>query len=410
LFIDHNPDTNSRADRKALAECPYLPFALAEAARFCKKYPGSFFLDELQSVAAEALLTSKKSLKYRQKAIRGALNDFAKSVNKTVPDIWVTEEKFARTLAGPPETNARLMAGPGKASSKYPGKVRVALGRSRYNDGWSQKPSQRAFARVDIDGPGDDVEAADPRMGDLAIGPAAPGGEVEVDNPNRRAPLIIRRHVLPPLPYIGIGPLNQRTPRPECGPGRRMWAHIPDLDGAQVELLTGLFFDSTDTTGLGPQRIATIGEDYGRPRKKSGFKDLKLSKPKLSSCEWHREADYLRWDDDKNPECWWGLPKWRDLYQDAEGLWRVRDAHHENVISEPVLKVPVRAVLICEEGAPSRPLQDPAALGGSPAGRAASYLPRASKPRRTRRTATVDRTAGIVNWQPAVATVQPSFA
>ena len=108
---------------------------------------------------------------------------------------------------------------------------------------------------------------------------------------------------MPPLPYIGIGPINQRKPRPDCGPGARRSAHIPDLDGEQIELLASLAFDSHDTTGSGAQRVATIGDDYGRPRKESGFPDLLLSTPKISSREWHREAGYLQWDDESDPKC-----------------------------------------------------------------------------------------------------------
>ena len=126
-------DSNSLAGGKALAECPFLPFALAEAARFCKKYPGRFDLGELQNVAVEAMLNARRGFK---KAIAGALADFARDGHKVVRDVEVTEEEFERTRGGPP-SNAKLLAGPGKASSKH-GKVRLALGRSRYNDGWSQ--------------------------------------------------------------------------------------------------------------------------------------------------------------------------------------------------------------------------------------------------------------------------------
>ena len=176
-------DSNSLAGRKTLAECPFLPFALAEAARFRKKYPGRFDLGELQSVAAEALITSK-GFKHSRKAIAGALADFARDGFKIVRDIEMTEEDFARTRGGRP-SNDRLLAGPGKASSKH-GKGRLALGRSRFNDGWSQKPNERVSAKISVDGDGDDSEAADPRGGNISIAGSPTVAEPEhvVINPN----------------------------------------------------------------------------------------------------------------------------------------------------------------------------------------------------------------------------------
>ena len=91
----------------------------------------------------------------------------------------------------------------------------------------------------------------------------------------------IRRQFVPPDPYIGVGPINQRKPRPDCGPGARRWAHIPDLDGEQIELLASLTFDSHDTTGSGAQRVAAITQDYGRRRDKSGLPDLTLKIAKV---------------------------------------------------------------------------------------------------------------------------------
>jgi hypothetical protein len=167
-------EIDSLAGRKALAECPFLPFALAEAARFCKKYPGRFDLGELQSIAAEALITSK-GFKHSRKAIAGALADFARDGDKLVRDVEMTEEEFARTRGGPP-SNARLMAGPGKASSKH-GKVRLALGRSSFKDGWNQKLDTKWVRAKGVDGDADDSEAVDPRGGEIAIGPAAPGAK-----------------------------------------------------------------------------------------------------------------------------------------------------------------------------------------------------------------------------------------
>jgi hypothetical protein len=141
-------DSNSLAGRRAIAECPFLPFALAEAARFCKKYPGRFDLGELQSIAAEALITSK-GIKHSRKAIAGALADFARDGHKIIRDVEMTEEEFARTRGGPP-SNAQLLAGTGKASSKH-GKVRLALGRSSFKDGWNQKLDSRWVRAKGID-------------------------------------------------------------------------------------------------------------------------------------------------------------------------------------------------------------------------------------------------------------------
>ena len=418
MYIDHNPDTNSRADRKALDGCPFLPFALAEAAAFSKKHPGSFDLNELQSVAVEALLRSPMRDARARKAITGALNDFARDGLKVVRDIEITEEEFERTHGGPP-SNARLLAGPGKASSKH-GKVRLALGRARFNDEWSQKPNPRAYAKVNIDGDGDDAEAADPRGGNISVAgtPTAAKPEHIVVNPNRRTTLYIRRTFVPPDPYIGIGPMNQRTPRPECGPGRRMWAHIPDLDGAQVELLTDLFFDASDTTGSGAQRVGVVGEDFGRKREKSGFRDLELHTPKLTSCEWHREAPRHRWDDDKNPACWWGLPDvhpgfaWTFVPGFAPVLAAGENGftRRAKIFSPAAQKNPVRGELIYEEeDAPNHPSQTTAAGGGSPTGRGAFHLPTTSKPRRTRRAAIVVRLRQPVKLPPPVAPAQPLF-
>ena len=274
-------DSNSLAGRKVLAECPFLPFALAEAARFCKKYPGRFDLDELQSIAAEALFTSE-GFEHSRKAIAGALADFARDGLKVVRDIEMSEEDFARTRGGPP-SNARLLAGPGKASSKH-GKVRLALGRSSFKDGWSQKPNERVSAKINVDGDGDDSEAADPRGGNISIAGSPTVAEPEhvVINPNRPTVTPIRRHFVPPPPDISkfvFVPPNWSTPvarEVPFEPYGMKWGEHAGLPEYSVD--------------ANHQHVATIGEDYGCKREKSGFPDLVLESPKITPIVWHREA------------------------------------------------------------------------------------------------------------------------
>jgi hypothetical protein len=254
--------------------------------------------------------------------------------------------------------------------------------RSRYNDAWNQKLDTKWVRARGVDGDGDDSEAVDPRSGDLASGPAASGGEVEISNPNRVAVPAIRRHVAPPLPDIATrDPWTKRAPRAAQPP--RKWSHV--IGPAEYD------------PDANHERVATIPEDYGRRRRKSGFPDLELDTPKLMSVGWHREAGYLRFSDDKDPKTWWGLPG-SSTGDDSAEFGRFRDPwwRGEDLVSPAVLKVPVPAELICERDAPSRPAQTTAAWC-------------ASKPRHTRRAAIMVRLRPHVKSQPAVAAAQPPF-
>jgi hypothetical protein len=113
---------------------------------------------------------------------------------------------------------------------------------------------------------------------------------------------------VPPLPYIGIGPSNERKPRAPSAPLTFLWR--PDLrewlcGALRWSEFAGLPRYNVDANH---ERVATIGIDYGRRREKSGFADLELDTPKLTSVGWHREAGYLRFSDDEDPKTWWGLP------------------------------------------------------------------------------------------------------
>lgn len=423
MYIEIDPQTRkavSRAGQKALDECPFLPFALAEAARFCKKYPGRFELDELQSVATEALIAAPTKDFRAKKEIRGALADFARDGHKVVRDIEMSEEHFARTRGGP-RSNARLMAGPGKASSKH-GKVRLALGNVKFNDGWSQKIDSRWVRAVGIeDGDDNDREPSDPRDGNIVIAsPTAPKPEAWVRNRNPVAETTIRRHVEPAAPYIGIGPSNQREPNRSFKSAIVAGPHCISDDSKKWGEFAGFAYYNVDANH---ERVATIPPDYGRKRDKSGLPDLVLESPRIAPISWHREAPYHRWDDDKDPVSWWGLPKRPachghhpegELYQDTalggelprvmftesgptrartrypeEGVWR-RGTCSRKCDSAPVPKSPVRGDFIYERGIPNGPAHDPAARSGSRAGRAAFHLPRTAGGKRNRHAATIN--------------------
>ena len=154
----------------------FVPLAKAEASKFYRKQErGRFRYEELLSVSVEALATSKGS-NYAVKAINGALFDFARDDHKLVSDVEMTEEDFLRTRgpipkaaaksplrvyfenglkvtvypAGPYRSNAQLLAGDGKVSSKH-NKISVAIGRTTYNDGWSQESSGWVRAKIEAD-------------------------------------------------------------------------------------------------------------------------------------------------------------------------------------------------------------------------------------------------------------------
>jgi hypothetical protein len=357
MYIEIDPQTRkatSRAGQKALDKCPFLPFALAEAARFCKKYPGRFELDELQSVAAEALIAAP-DYNRAKKAIRGALADFARDGHKVVRDIEMSEEEFERTRGGP-RSNARLMAGPGKASSKH-GKVRLALGNARFNDGWSQKIDSRWVRAVGIeDGDDNDSEPSDPHDGNIVIAsPTAPKPEAWICNPNPAVPVTIRRHVAPPVPYIGIGPSNQREPNRSFKSAVVAGPHCIDDDSKWGEFTGSPYYN----VHANHERVAKIAGNYGRKREKNGFPDLILEAPRLEPVSWHREAPRHRWDDDKNPEGWWGLPAvnqgfaWTFVPGFASVLAAGENGftRQQKIFSPARIKPPVRGDVIYEIGA-----------------------------------------------------------
>ena len=162
-------DWRSRAGRKALDECPFLPLAMSQASkRHRKQEPGKFEFDELLAVAIEeikkvlpdaVLDDTSKGNKYLRKPIKGALLDFVRDNHKVVPNVEMSKEKFDRTWAAL-EPNAKLLAGEGKLSAKHPGKVSVSIGRSTYKDTWDQKLGGRVRAKIADD---EQVVEADPR-------------------------------------------------------------------------------------------------------------------------------------------------------------------------------------------------------------------------------------------------------
>jgi hypothetical protein len=153
----------------------YLPLAKAKTSKFYRKQDrGRFRYEELLSEAVNALATSLGA-KYAKIAIRGALLDYERDSHKIVRDVEMSEEEFLRTRGspaappaavlrtyveggklvtvyspGPYRTNAQLLAGDCKVSSKH-GKVRVKLGRSSFNDEWSQAPSGWKRAKIEDD-------------------------------------------------------------------------------------------------------------------------------------------------------------------------------------------------------------------------------------------------------------------
>jgi hypothetical protein len=182
----------------------FEPLARVEAGKFWRKQErGRFQYKELLSVAVEALARSK-GVNHARKAIKGALLDFARDGHKLVPDVEMIEDKFKRTWGEPDEptqgpvrvyyengvrvtvcptakyrTNAELLAGTGKADPKH-GKVRIALGRSTYNDGWNQQIGGQLRAKVVAD----KQQKADPKHHKQAPGSVA----LFLDTPEGKPP------------------------------------------------------------------------------------------------------------------------------------------------------------------------------------------------------------------------------
>ena len=202
-------DWRSRAGRKALDECPYLPLAMAEATKFYRKQErGRFRFEDLLPVATKALVTSK-GVNYAKKAIRGALLDHARDGHKLVSDVEMSEAEFRRTRTtsddlpkkraakvpprvhyedggrvtvyppGPYRTNAQLLAGDGKVSTKH-NKVPIAIAQLEYKDGWSQKSSGQVRAKIEAD----KQEKADPKHHKQAPGSMA----LLLDSPEGKPP------------------------------------------------------------------------------------------------------------------------------------------------------------------------------------------------------------------------------
>ena len=164
----------------------FEPLARAEASKFYwKQERGRFRFDDIYSEAALALATGK-GVKHAIECIKGALKDFARDGDKLVADVELSAEEWRRTHSnipaarrdmgsaianaaviavaeraakrippgtvlrvedgvtyvspGPYRSNAALLAGDGKVNSKH-NKVPLRLGRSRFNDDWSQTPS-----------------------------------------------------------------------------------------------------------------------------------------------------------------------------------------------------------------------------------------------------------------------------
>ena len=154
----------------------FEPLARAEASKFYwKQTRGRFRFEDILSEAYEALATSK-GVKHAITCIKGALKDFARDGDKLVHDVGLIPEEWQRPRVGPndPEpkirprtvlriedgvtylspgpyrSNARLLAGDGKPTSKH-GKVPCAIGRTKYDDDWNQEIDGQVGIKADAD-------------------------------------------------------------------------------------------------------------------------------------------------------------------------------------------------------------------------------------------------------------------
>lgn len=180
----------------------FLPLAMAETSEFYwKQEAGRFDYRELLSIAVIELATSPGS-NHARVAIRGALLDHARDGDKLVRDVELTEEEWRRThdnipaperdmgtvanaaikavaerdakrippgtvlriedgvtylSPGPYRTNAQLLAGNGRVTSKHD-KVPCAIGRAKFDDDWNQEIDGQVGIKADADGQAD-IEA-----------------------------------------------------------------------------------------------------------------------------------------------------------------------------------------------------------------------------------------------------------
>ena len=153
----------------------FEPLARAEASKFYwKQERGRFRFEDIYSEAVAALATGK-GVNHAIECIKGALLDYARDGEKLVSDVEMSAEKWQRTHGeperpiqgpwrvyfengvrvivcptGPYRSNAWLLAGSGKPTSKH-GKVRCAIGRALYDEGWNQQVDVRQLHADDAD-------------------------------------------------------------------------------------------------------------------------------------------------------------------------------------------------------------------------------------------------------------------
>ncbi|MGA8613261.1 MAG: hypothetical protein WB760_16475 [Xanthobacteraceae bacterium] len=147
----------------------------SEASKFYwKQERGRFRFDDIYSEAATALADGK-SVKHAVACIRGALKDFARDGDKLVHDVELTPEEWQRTHGeperptqgpwrayfekgvrvivcptGPYRSNAQLLAGSGRVTSKHD-KVPCTIGGTKYNDEWNQEIGGQVGIKADAD-------------------------------------------------------------------------------------------------------------------------------------------------------------------------------------------------------------------------------------------------------------------
>jgi hypothetical protein len=422
----------------------FEPLARAEASKFYwKQERGRFRFEDLYSAAAAALATSK-GVNHAIKAINGALLDFARDDHKLVRNIEMTEEEFHRTRSalpqsstrpaavlrrvyisdgvrhalytpGPYRTNAQLLAGDGKVSSKHD-KVSVALGRATYKDGWNQAIGGQVRAKVESD----KQQKADPKHHQQAPGSMAllldstegkspedgvgqadykghgrkqrfsvsyfNAGKVEkpssdyvsdgiasVSNPNRRAPVsAIRRIAAPPkLTWAELFPRRRTSVPPPPSEDRAPVLWSPEIG----EWLLGgrrwsFHADEPESAPRKTFQRAPVASLASTVEGRLVLKQLAwVDRPDLAPVCWHREAGYFQIE--------WGLPNGIFHLEDHldDGLWWRRG----KLFSPEPEKSPDGGDVIYERGAPSRLAHGPAVFGGSSADRAAFLLPLADE-------------------------------
>ena len=406
----------------------FVPLAKAEASKFYwRQERGRFRFEDLLSTALDALATSK-GVNHAIKCINGALRDHARDGDKLVRDVEMTEEEWQRTRGGPPEPAPpadaplrgyvendlkitvwpmglrRLKPRDGVATSKHD-KVPVAIGRTTFNDGWSQQDHGRVRAKldrdfqdVDEDGPPEEVKLKVQRGGNdgyTGAGTAKRWSKSCLSSgDNRGRDGVVHKSGLTPEGWQGFKLLKRNgkwsssfqptsnapcrriaEPRPDCR------AHGRRTSSVKVDLSKfGLAPQNQPAMPTEARAIAALwteahAEDDKQASPAAAKLALSMEAPKSGTILWHRDAGYLQFDRDADPECWWGLPDHGVFIRDADTPdfgpkkhpWR----RGKNIFSAACIKFPVWGDVIIEGGCPSHSPSGSAAGSGSLAGRAA---------------------------------------